>query len=141
MVDPFYQKAQDITSIAQGSLGENWKAQEDKNHWGWINTLTDENQTEMRILSYNYHRLGLDVMYQTAGEGRTQITTALSVLKAVKQAKPRSPLLSNFIDTKADELINIFTKSTQQEKVSVYDLLTGVYPASANRLQGIKTKK
>jgi Domain of unknown function (DUF4835) len=138
---PFYQKAQEITSIAQGSLGDNWKAQEDKNHWGWINTLTDENQPEMRILSYNYHRLGLDVMYLTAGEGRTQITTALSVLKAVKQAKPRSPLLSNFIDTKADELINIFTKSTQQEKVSVYDLLTGVYPASSNRLQGIKTKK
>lgn len=138
---PFFQKAQDITSIAQGSLGDNWKAQEDKNHWGWINALSDENQPAMRILSYNYHRLGLDVMYQTVVDGRTQITTALSALKDAKQVKPRSPLLSNFIDTKADELMNIYTKATAQEKQSVFDLLTGVYPASANRLQGIKTKK
>jgi len=138
---PFFQKAQDITSIAQGSLGDSWKAQEDKNHWGWVNALTDENQPAMRILSYNYHRLGLDVMNQDATEGRSQITKALSELKGAKQAKSRSPLLSNFIDTKADELINIYTKSTTQEKQTVFDLLTAVYPASANRLQGIKTKK
>lgn len=138
---PFFQRAQEITAIAQGSLGDNWKAQEDKNHWGWINALTDENQPGMRILSYNYHRLGLDVMYEKADEGRSVITNALSGLKAVKQAKPRSPLLSNFIDTKADELINIYSKATSQEKQTVFDMLTDVYPASVNRLQGIKTKK
>jgi hypothetical protein len=138
---PFFQRAQDITSIAQGSLGDNWKAQEDKNHWGWINALSDENQPVMRVLSYNYHRLGLDIMYEKADAGRTQITTALTALKSAKEVKPRSPLLANFLDTKADELINIYTKAGAPEKQTVYDLLTGIYPAASNRLQAIKTKK
>jgi len=138
---PFFQRAQEITSIAQGSMGDAWKAQVDKNHWGWINMLNNENQPEMRLLSYQYHRLGLDIMYEKPDEGRANIYTALENLKPAKQFKPGSPLLSNFIETKADELINIYSKANAQEKQGVYDLLNGIYPASSNRLQGIKTKK
>lgn len=139
--EPFFQKAQEISSLAQGTLGQNWKAQEDKNHWGWIKSLMDPNQASMRILSYNYHRLGLDVMYEKAEEGRNQILSSLQGLTLAKQADSRSPLLSNFLDTKADELINIFTKASVQEKESVFNLLTEVYPAAITRLDGIKTKK
>jgi hypothetical protein len=138
---PFFQKAQDIVAIAQGSLGDNWKAQVDNNNWGWINALMDENQPAMRILSYNYHRLGMDLMYEKPEDGRSMITTSLSELKTYKQVKPRSPLLPNFIETKVDELINIYSKATIQEKQTVFDILTDVYPASTNRLQEIKTKK
>lgn len=139
--NPFFQRAQDITSMAQGGMGDSWKAQVDKNHWGWANVLSNENQPEMRLLSYQYHRQGLDVMHEKPEEGRTKILAALENLKSAKQLKPGSPLLSNFIDTKADELINIYSKSTTQEKQGVYDLLSSIYPASSNRLQGIKTKK
>jgi len=138
---PFFQRAQEITSMAQGTMGENWKAQVDKNHWGWANVLSNENQPEMRLLSYQYHRQGLDVMFEKPEEGRAKIVAAMENLKPAKQFKPGSPLLSNFIETKADELINIFSKANAQEKQVVYDMLSTVYPASTNRLQGIKTKK
>jgi hypothetical protein len=138
---PFFQRAQDITSMAQGSMGDAWKAQVDKNHWGWANALTNENQPQMRLLSYQYHRLGLDVMYDKPDEGRAKIFASFENLKPAKQFKPGSPLLSNFIETKADELINIYSKASTQEKQSAWDLLSSIYPASTNRLQGIKTKK
>ena len=138
---PFFQRAQEITSMAQGSMGDSWKAQVDKNHWGWANVLSNENQPEMRLLSYQYHRLGLDVMYEKPDDGRAKIFASLDNLKPAKQFKPGSPLLSNFIETKADELINIYSKASTQEKQAVYDLLSSIYPASTNRLQGIKTKK
>lgn len=138
---PFFQRAQDITSLAQGSMGDLWKAQQDKNHWGWINVLTNENQPEMRVLSYQYHRLGLDIMYEKPDDGRAMIFTTLGNLKEAKQVKPASPLLSNFIETKADELINLYSKATTPEKQAVYDLMSSIYPASSNRLQGLKTKK
>lgn len=138
---PFFQRAQEITSMAQGTMGESWKAQVDKNHWGWANVLSNENQPEMRLLSYQYHRLGLDVMYEKQEEGRAKIYAAMEYLKPAKQFKPGSPLISSFIETKADELINIYSKASAQEKQGVYDLLSSIYPASTNRLQGIKTKK
>jgi len=138
---PFFQRAQDIVGLAQGSYGELWKAQEDKNHWGWVNALTSENQQPMRLLSYTYHRLGLDVMHQEPEQGRTAITQALNQLKPVRQAKSGSPLLANFIETKADELINIYSKAEMEEKQQVYTLLNEVFPASSNRLQGIKSNR
>lgn len=135
---PFYQKAQDIAGFAQGTFGELWKPQEDKNHWGWINALTSENQQPMRLLSYNYHRRGLDIMYQNPDLGRAAISQAMNPLKAIRQVKSGSPLLANFIETKVDELINLYSKAEMQEKQQVYTLLNEVYPASSNRLQGIK---
>jgi hypothetical protein len=138
---PFFLHAQDIVSMAQGSMGDNWKAQVDKNHWGWANVLSNEANPDMRLLSYQYHRLGLDMMFEKPDEGRAKIFAAMENLKAAKQFKPGSPVLSNFIETKADELINIYSKASAQEKQATYDLLSGIYPASTNRLQGIKTKK
>lgn len=136
---PFFQKAQDIASQAQGAYGELWKAQEDRNHWGWINALTTETQIQMRQLSYEYHRLGLDVMHQDVEKGKAAITQALTYLKPVKQTRTGSPLLANFIDTKAEELSNVYSKATAVEKQRIFDLLNEIYPASSNRLQGIKT--
>lgn len=136
---PFYEKAKDISGLAQGTFGELWKPQEDKNHWGWINALTSENQQPMRVLSYTYHRKGLDVMYQTPELGRAAITQSMNQLKTVRQVKSGSPLLSNFIEAKADELINLYSTADMQEKQQVYTLLNEVFPASSNRLQAIKT--
>ena len=133
----FFQKAQAISSMAQGSLGENWKAQQDRNNWGWINVLTNTTQPEMRLLSYQYHRLGLDQMYKDTESGRSNILEALKLLKSVKQAKPRSPQLANFIETKSSELVNVFSKATKSEKQSAYELLTTIYPTSSNKLQGL----
>lgn len=138
---PFFQRAQDIVTQAQGNMGDLWKTQTDRNHWGWSNVLNNENQPEMRILSYEYHRNGLDAMYQNPQQGRTVITESLNKLKTAKQAKSRSPLISNFIDCKSEELCNLYSKAEEQEKQAVYNLMISVYPAAVSRLQGIKTQK
>lgn len=137
----FFQQAQNIVQLAQGSLGELWKGQEDRNHWGWISDLVDENQSQMRQLSYAYHRNGLDRMHQDVNQARAEITKQLDVLKVVKQQKPRSPILANFLDTKADELANIYSKAEISEKRRVHVLLSDIYPASSNRIQPIMSRK
>lgn len=138
----FIQQAQDIVSVAQGVLGDNWKAHEDdKNCWGWVDALTDESQKSMRILNYQYHRMGLDVMQENAESGRKTITEALGVLEEVKQHKPQTPLLSNLSDTKLDEWIQLYSKAGAEEKQSVYDILSYIYPGQANRLEAIKEEK
>ncbi len=135
---PYFQTAQEIANMARGVLGDNWKAQEDKNHWGWSNVLNNENQTDMRKLSYEYHRQGLDSMYLKPERGRANILESLSYLSAAKKARPSSPLLANFLDTKADELINVFSKATQEEKDKTYDLLKTTFPAATTKLQRLK---
>lgn len=138
---PFYQKAQDIVSLCQGVFGDLWKAQEDKNHWGWVNALTSDNQEPIRVFSYDYHRRGLDIMHQSPDLGRLVITQSMNALKTVRQVRSGSPLLSNFIESKVEELINVYSVAEVQEKQQVYTLLNEVFPASSNRLQGIKNTR
>ncbi|MBR0452397.1 MAG: DUF4835 family protein [Bacteroidales bacterium] len=135
----FFQQAQHIVTQAQGSLGDNWKAHADDNNcWAWMDALTNETQQAYRLLSYQYHRLGLDMMYDKMEEARSNITKSLEALKTIKSNDARSPLLSNFSDAKLDELIQIYSKAPKAEKDKVYDLLLDIYPGQSNRIEAIK---
>jgi hypothetical protein len=134
----YYKRAQDVVSQAQGSLGILWKAREDKNHWAWLNALTNENHPEMRQQTYKYHRLGLDVMYKDPEKGRTQISQSLNLLRLEKDSNPKSPLLSNFIDCKLNELISLYSQAESREKSEVFTILTSTYPTMTSRLQRLK---
>lgn len=135
----FIQRAKDIVTLAQGFLGDTWKAHEDdRNCWAWSDALTDESQKSIRLLSYQYHRLGLDVMQQDPAAGRAVITESFKCLEEIKRSKPQSPLLSNLADSKLDELVQLYTKAEQTEKQKVYDMLVFIYPAQSSRLEDIK---
>ena len=87
---------------------------------------------------YNYHRKGLDEMSVSPDKGRSQITQSLDALKAVYDVAPMSVGLSLFKDAKLDELVNVYTKGTQDERDRVYELLYGLYPTEQTRLDMIK---
>lgn len=135
----YLQQAQNIVSMAQGSLGDNWKAHGDKsNCWSWVDALTNATESQYRQLMYQYHRQGLDLLYDKTDEGRANITKALSVLTALKNHDSRSPLLSNFSDAKLDEVIQLYTQAGQEEKDKIYQLLQELYPGQSNRIEAIK---
>lgn len=135
----FFQQAQHIVTQSQGSLGDNWKAHADDNNcWAWMDALTNETQQAYRLLSYQYHRLGLDMMYDKMEEARANITKSLEALKTIKNNDARSPLLSNFSDAKLDELIQIYSKAPKAEKDKIYELLLDIYPGQSNRIEAIK---
>ena len=135
----FFQAAQDIVNQAQGTLGDNWKAHDDeKNCWGWMDALMSESQKPMRLLNYQYHRLGLDVMADKVDEGRAVITKGFEVLDEIKRVDTKSPLLSNFADAKLDEWVQIYSKAGDTEKQKVYDRLVYIYPGQSQRLEAIK---
>lgn len=139
--EAFLSKARDIVFQAQGFLGDNWKANEDdKNCWGWVNALGDERQKALRMLNYQYHRQGLDMMHKNADEARKTITASFGVLEEVKSLHPRSPLLSNLADSKLEEWIQLYSKASTAEKQAAFDLLSYIYPGQSNRLQAIKNQ-
>ena len=43
-----------------------------------------------------------------------------------------------FKDAKLDELVNVYTKSPQEERTQVYELLFDMYPTETKRLEMIK---
>lgn len=135
----FYERAENIVQMAQSSGETGWKAFEDtKNRSAILSAFTDNSTSAIRDLIYEYHRTGLDEMSLTPDKGRQKITATLSNIEKVYSANPMSVVLSMFKDAKLDELVNIYTKGTADERKTVYDMLSPIYPTEMKRLNMIK---
>lgn len=137
--DPFFAELQRVVQMAQSSGESGWKAFEDtKNRSSVLSAFTDPATAKLRDLNYQYHRKGLDEMSVSPAKGRSVITESLGILKEVFSQAPMSVGLSMFKDAKLDELVNLYTKSAQNERDGVYALLYSIYPVETTRLEMIK---
>lgn len=143
---PFFQQCEQIVTMAQsasmqGSEGTGWKAfDSNRNRYALINNLLDEAFRKYREYFYEYHRLGLDEMSQNVGNGRARIAQGLSVLRDANRARPATYVVGTFLDAKSDELVNIFSKGTAEEKKSVYEILMDIDPTRQNTFDKINEK-
>ncbi len=131
---------ENIVSSAQ-TLGETgWKAFDDsRNRHALISDYMDGSMKPLRQMMYDYHRTGLDEMAQNADRGRAKITESLNLLKQAKENKAMSSLPQIFIDTKKDELVNIYSKGTQSERDGVYEILMDISPSQSTAWDKIKS--
>lgn len=137
--EPFLRKCESIVSQMQGAEGKGWKAFDDKkNRHAIITALLDDSQSDFRNLWYNYHRQGLDAMYQSMDKGRSQVSQSLPLLENVRKANSQTPLLGMFIAAKLDELLNIYSEAPMNEKQDIYKTLQDLFPTYTNRLEKIK---
>lgn len=137
--EPYLRKCENIVSQMQSSEAKGWKAFDDKkNRHAVISALLSENQTDFRQLWYDYHRGGLDVMFQSMDKGRRQVTSGFGKLATIRSAEPQGPLLSIFINAKLDELVNIYSEAPMSEKQEVFKQLQDLYPTYSNQLSKIK---
>lgn len=139
--ETYYRKAENMVSQLQSSEGAGWKAFEDKkNRHALVSALLDSEQEAYRQLWYDYHRLGLDAMYQSMDKGRSKVTSAINQLSAIKEADPQSPLLSLFVAIKLDELCNVYSEAPMTEKQQTYKYLQEMFPTYTSRLAPIKNE-
>lgn len=136
----FYDRAQQIVQYQQSSGETGWRTFDDtKNRAAVLDTYTNSNTGGIRDLLYQYHRKGLDEMVTSPDKGRAEITESLQQIKKIYDVAPMSVALSIFRDSKLDELVNVYSKAPETERVSVYELLQPVYPTESQRLNKIKT--
>ena len=132
-------KAENVVNNAQ-MLGEDgWKAFGDsKNRHALVNDYMNGAMEPYRQLMYDYHRKGLDEMAQNAERGRSNITTALTLLEKARQEKSMSALPQLFTEIKKDELLGIYSKGTTKEKEEVVRILSYVNPSYTSDWEEMK---
>ncbi|MCF8380457.1 MAG: DUF4835 family protein [Bacteroidales bacterium] len=139
---PFWQAAEKVVDNAQNAPQKGWKPFDNtshKNRYWLVKDYIDEDYAPCREFIYRYHRQGLDLMDSKVVEGRTEIASDLELLQKVYRQKPdpfMQPLRMIF-DSKADEMINIFSESFQEEKSRLYAILNEIDQANANKYKAI----
>jgi hypothetical protein len=63
------------------------------------------------------------------------------VLKEANRARPATYVVTTFLDSKNDELVNIFAGGTAEEKKKVYDLLVDIDPTRMSIYDGINRER
>lgn len=136
---PYFRRAEQIVTQAQSSSEKGWRAfDNNRNRYALVTALLQESLMPYRRFWYDYHRKGLDDLALNVDKGRAQITRSMKALTEIRERQPQSVLLSLFIDTKLDELVNLYSKTNQTEKENVYKLLMNIYPAYGSRLADLR---
>jgi len=136
---PFYEKAQAIVNNAQNTPEPGWKAFEtnQKNRYWLVENLLNKTYSGVRDGIYNYHRKGLDVMSDNMANGRAAVLTALESYQKVYKEKPGLFVLSLIINSKADELVNIFSEAAPMDKTKAVNILNTIDPSNTNKYKQI----
>lgn len=137
--DACFERLESIVHQGQSSGESGWKAFEDtKNRAAILSAFTDPSTRQLRDLYYNYHLQGLDQMSVSPEKGRKTIDTSLDILTSIYKVSPMSVGLSMFKDAKLDELVNVYSKATADEREHAYGILSEIFPTEQQRLDQIK---
>lgn len=142
---PYFQACENIVSVCQTASGlteaemSGWQYsrrgsgfQATGRRYVTVNELMDENFKPYRNFFYEYHRLCLDEMQANVANARARIAEGLPVLRDINKNRSSNIIIPIFLDTKVDELVNIFHGGTPKEKTDVYDLLMALDPTRTN---------
>ncbi|WP_294299567.1 DUF4835 family protein [uncultured Chryseobacterium sp.] len=107
----WFQKAQQIAQNGESqNTYDGWKQiNEPRSRSILIKEIMSPNWSQVRATIYSYHRAGLDTLFnQDQAQGKKVIFDALMQLKQYENSFQQAYFFNLFMDTKADEIFNIF---------------------------------
>jgi hypothetical protein len=140
----FFQLAEKIVTNAQNAPEPGWKPYDgsrNRNRYWLVKNILSKEYEEVRKFIYEYDINGLDLMESKIGEARTSIVESLKLIQDLYRKKPDPYLyfMQVVIDSKSDELVNIFSEAFPEEKSRVIQILTEIDPANKTKYEKINT--
>jgi hypothetical protein len=136
--DKYFQKALAIVNQASNREEKGWKAFDGtRNRYWFVNNMIDPKLKVFRDAFYQYHRLGLDVMYNDQVTPVSTISKSLQQLDNMNRTQPNSMIMQLFFTAKSAELIGIFQNASPAEKAKAVNYLTRLDPANGDDYQQI----
>ena len=135
---PFFGKAENIVNAALSAGYAGWKSFESqKNRYWLVENLSNPAYQPIRKFMYEYHRLGLDQMYDDSQKGRAAILKSMDYLAEIKDGWPNLFFLQLIMDAKRDEFINVFSEGSSTEKTRAMNILKKLDPSQSSRYDEI----
>lgn len=136
---PYFIEAQQIVSNAQASGYEGWMSNETskRNRYWIIDNIMQQLFEPLRECSYEYHRKGLDMLYENKVEARKNMYNALNKLNKIVNTRPNNINVTSFVQDKSTELKNLYYDASSTEKNEMVNLLKKLDPINSSKYQDI----
>lgn len=138
----FYQMAEKIVNNAQNAPEAGWKPYDgsrNRNRYWLVKNILNKEYEGVRQFIYEYDINGLDRMESRITEARNNMAESLKLISDVYRKKPDPFMyfLSIIVDSKSDELINIYSEAFPEEKSRVVQIMTEIDPANKAKYEKI----
>ena len=135
----YFQSAQEIVSLASPTGGKGW-SQTDKtqNRYYLITDLLSSTFRPYREAMFQYHFNGLDNMNKDLKTSKETLIQSINTLSSLHSARPNSYLTRIFFDSKADEIVSIFTGGPSVNIDGFVDKLSKISPINSAKWSNIK---
>ena len=139
---PYFQKAQDIMSAIPpdvASAYKGWSSLDGQRNRYWaIESILSPRARPLREALYEYHIQGLDLLSENADLARTNMATAMDKIKTVHEDYPNSMFMQLFVNAKADEIANVFSRGTANQKKNIYEIMVRIDAANASKYRNMR---
>ncbi|MCD4769590.1 MAG: DUF4835 family protein [Bacteroidales bacterium] len=138
----YFELAERIVSNAQNAPVPGWKPYDgsrNRNRYWLIKNILDRQYSSVRQFIYDYHVNGLDKLESNITESRTGMVETLRLLQEVYRSRP-DPFMYYLIivmESKSEEIINVFSDAFPEEKNRVVEILTEIDPANKSKYEKI----
>ncbi|MDY7395480.1 DUF4835 family protein [Aureibaculum sp. 2210JD6-5] len=137
--DEYHKEAEKVVNLAQQGGFSGWNRIDGNNTRYQLNeNLLSPTYKDFRTAMYNYHLNGLDLMNDDKKKAKTNISNAVLTLKNIYNTRPNAFLLRVFMDTKVDEIVDIFSDGPRINAVNLKETLLKIYPTYSDRWDKIK---
>lgn len=137
---PYFNKAQTIlNNVPGGDNNPGWRPFDSQRNRYWIiENLLNPRYDVMREVSYQYHRQGIDVMYENVVNGRQVVINCLQKMEKVATDFPNTMIFQMFFNAKREELIKMFSEASPNEKTTALNLLQKIDATNQDKYNAIK---
>ena len=135
--DSFIQ-AQKILGYSQQKGYRGWGAGDGlQSRYYLIDNILSTTYREFRNVMYDYHLKGLDRLVSEPKAAKEAISKALMLLRQMDNRRPNSYILRVFFDTKANEILDIFSGGPKVPVTNLISTLTNIAPNHSDKWRNI----
>ena len=135
----FHQKAENVVNQAQQGGFSGWNRVDGNTTRFQLNdNILSPAFQGFRTALYNYHLKGLDIMADDKKEAKRVISEAVLEMRQVFNRRPNAFLLRVFMDTKSDEIVDVFSDGPATNNAELKEVLLRIYPSFSTKWEKIK---
>ena len=134
----FFDKAQKILDFSQQKGFKGWGANDGlQSRYYLIDNILSPTFKEFRNIMYDYHIKGMDIMVNEPKAAKESVSKSLMILNQMNRRRPNSYILRVFFDTKAEEILDIFSDGPTVPVTNLISILNKIAPNHSDKWRNI----
>ncbi len=137
--DDYFKMASEIVNSAPPSASIGWtRSGADGNRFWLSQNIFDPRVRRMRIAMYDYHRNGIDRLYDDVSTAKAVILSSVKEVGRVSETYKNALIVRMWSNAKNTEILEVFKNSVKSEQRQVYAIMETINPSQLDVLRELR---